>query len=64
MWQSRWMSFSFLSKGVSTIENLDPNLDLDFLAYEEFKTRYKIKTHFLTYYRVINAMPNEYKKIY
>ena len=39
-----------LSRGVSTIENLlDPNLDLDFLTYEEFKTRYKIKTHFLTY---------------
>ena len=52
-----------LSRGVSTTENLlDPNLDLDFLTYEEFKTRYKIKTHFLTYYRVINVLPNEYKK--
>ena len=51
---------TWFSRGVSTIENLlDHNLDL--ITYEEFKTRYQIKTNFLTYYGVINAIPNEYK---
>ena len=52
---------TWFSRRVSTIENLlDHNLD--FITYEEFKTRYQINTNFLTYYGVINAIPNEYKK--
>ena len=52
---------TWFSRGVSTIENLlDHNLD--FITYEEFKTRYQINTNFLTYYGVINAISNEYKK--
>ena len=52
---------TWFSWGVSTIENLlDHNLD--FITYKEFKTRFQIKTNFLTYYGVINAIPNEYKK--
>ena len=52
---------TLFSKGVSTIENLlDHNLD--FPTYKEFKTRYQIKTNFLSYYGVINAIPNEYEK--
>ena len=52
---------TWFSRGVSTIENLlDHNLE--FITYEEFKTRWQIKTIFLTYYGVINAIPNEYKK--
>ena len=39
---------------------LDHNLD--FITDEEFKSRYQIKINFLTYYGVINAIPNEYKK--
>ena len=36
---------TWVSRGVSTIENLlDHNLDL--ITYEEFKTRYQIKTNF------------------
>ena len=54
---------TWFSRGVCTIENLlDHNLD--FTTYEEFTTRCQIKTIFLTYYGVINAIPNEYKKIY
>ena len=53
---------TWFSRGVSTIENLlDHNPD--FITYEEFKTRYQIKTNFLTYYGVINAIPNEYKNL-
>ena len=52
---------TWFSRGVSTIENL-PDHNLDFITYEEFKTRYQIKTIFLTYYGVINAIPNEYQK--
>ena len=52
---------NWFSRGVSTVENLlDHNLD--FITYEQFKTRYQIKTNFLTYYGAINAIPNEYKK--
>ena len=53
---------TWFSRGVSTIENL-PDHNLDFITYEEFKTRYQIKTIFLTYYGVINAIPNEYKNL-
>ena len=50
---------TWFTRGVSTIENLlDHNLD--FITDEEFKTRYQTKTNFLTYYGVINAIPNEY----
>ena len=52
---------TWFSKGVSTIENLLDHY-LDSLTYEEFKTRYQIKTIFFTYYGVINTIPNEYKK--
>ena len=52
---------TWFSRGVSTIENfLDHNFD--FITDEEFKTRFQIKINFLTYYGVINAIPNEYKK--
>ena len=52
---------TWISRGVSTIENLlDRNLDV--ITYGEFKTRYQIKANFMTYYGVINAIPNEYKK--
>ena len=52
---------TWISRGVSTIENLlDRNLD--FITYGDFKTRYQIKANFMTYYGVINAIPNEYKK--
>ena len=51
-----------VDKGVSTLENLlDHNLD--FLTYEELKFRYQLKTNILTYYGVINAIPNEYKNL-
>ena len=54
---------NWFSRGVSTVENLlDHNLD--FITYEQFKTRYQMKTNFLTYYGAINAIPNEYKKSY
>jgi len=39
---------------------LDSNLD--FLTYEEFKLRYQLRTNFLTYYGLINAIPQEYKR--
>ena len=52
---------TWFSRGVSTRENfLDHNLD--FITHEELKTRHQIKINFLTYYGVINAIPNEYKK--
>ena len=52
---------TWFSRGVSTIENfLDHSFD--FFTDEEFKTRFQIKINFLTYYGVINAIPNEYKK--
>ena len=53
---------TWFSRGVSTIENLlDHNLD--FITYEEFKTRHQIKTNFWTYYGVINVIiPNKYIK--
>ena len=51
---------TWFSRGVSIIENLlDHNLDF---TREEFKTRHQIKTNLLTYYGVINAILNEYKK--
>ena len=50
---------TWFSKQVSTIENL-PDYNLDFLTWEEFKTRYQIITIFLTYYVVIIAIPNEH----
>ena len=52
---------TWFSRGVSTIENLLHHT-LDFITYEEFQTCYQIKTILLTYYRVINASPNEHKK--
>ena len=52
---------TWFRRGVSSLENL-LDYNLDFITYEEFKTRYQIKTIFLTYYGVINAIPNEYKK--
>ena len=52
---------TWFSRGVSTIENL-PDHNLDFITDEELKTRYQIKINFLTYYGVINAIPNECKK--
>ena len=52
---------TWFSRGVSTIEDfLDHNLN--FITDEEFKSRYQIKINLLTYYGVINAIPNEYKK--
>ncbi|CAH3177470.1 unnamed protein product, partial [Porites evermanni] len=52
---------TWFSRGVSTLENL-LDYNLDFITYEEFKTRYQIKTIFLTYYGAIHVIPNEYKK--
>ena len=52
---------SWFEKGVSTLDSLlDSNLD--FLRYEEFKTRYQLRTNFLTYLGVINAIPKHYKR--
>ena len=52
---------TWFDKGVYTLKHLlDPNLD--FLTYEEFKLRYQLPTNFLTYYGLINAIPQEYKK--
>ena len=48
-------------KGVHTVKDLvDQNLD--FLTYEEFQLRYQLQTNFLTYYGLINAISQEYKK--
>ena len=52
---------TWFGRGVSTIKNLIDH-NLDFISDEEFKSRYQIKINFLTYYGVINAIPNEYKK--
>ena len=56
--------FSFAlgsKKGVSTLDSLlDSNLD--FLRYEEFKSRYQLRTNILTYFGVINAIPKHYKR--
>ena len=49
---------TWFDKGVYTLHLLDPNLD--FLTYEEFKLRYQLRTNFLTYYGLINAIPQEY----
>ena len=35
---------------------------VDFLTYEEVKLRYQLQTNFLTYYGLINAIPQKYKK--
>ena len=52
---------AWFDKGVHTVKDLvDQNLD--FLTYEEFKLQYQLQTNFLTYYGVINAIPQEYKK--
>ena len=52
---------TWFDKGIYTLKDLlDQNLD--FLTYEEFKLRYQLQTNFLTYYGLINAIPQEYKK--
>ena len=52
---------TWFDKGVYTIKDLfDQNLD--FLTYEEFKLRYQLQTNFLTYYGLINAIPQKYKR--
>ena len=52
---------TWFDKGIYTLKDLlDHNLD--FLSFEEFKLRYQMETNFLTYYGVINAIPQEYKK--
>lgn len=52
---------TWFDKKVKTLQDLlNPNLD--FFTYEEFKLRYQLQTNFLTYYGVINANPQEYKK--
>ena len=52
---------TWFDKGVYTLKDLlDQNLD--FLTYEEFKLRYQLQTNFLTYYGLINAIPQQYKK--
>ena len=52
---------TWFDKGVHTVKDLvDQNLD--FLTYEEFQLRYQLQTNFLTYYGLINAIPQEYKK--
>ena len=46
-----------------TVKDLvDQNLDFLTYMYEEFQLRYKLQTNFLTYYGLINAIPQEYKK--
>ena len=51
---------TWFDKGVHTVKDLvDQNLD--FLTYEEFQLRYQLQTKFLTYYGLINAIPQEYK---
>ena len=55
-----WFGIWF-DKGVYTLKHLlDPNLD--FLTCVEFKLRYQLRTNFLTYYGLINSIPQEYKK--
>ena len=52
---------TWFDKGVQTLKDLlDSNLD--FLTYEEFKLWYQLRTNFLTYYGLINTIPQEYKK--
>ena len=52
---------TWFDKGVHTVKDLvDQNLDS--LTYEEFQLRYHLQTNFLTYYELINAIPQEYKK--
>ena len=52
---------TWFDKGVHTVKDLvDQNLD--FLTYEEFQLRNQLQTNFLTYYGLINAIPQEYKK--
>ena len=52
---------TWFDKGVHTVKDLvDQNLD--FLTYEEFQLRYHLQPNFLTYYGLINAIPQEYKK--
>ena len=52
---------SWFEKGVSTLDSLlDSNLD--FLRYEELRTQYQLRTKFLTYLGVINAIPKHYKR--
>ena len=52
---------TWFDKGVYTLKDLlDQNLV--FLTYEEFKVRYQSQTNFLTYYGLINAIPQEYKR--
>ena len=52
---------TWFDKGVYIVKDLvDQNLD--FLTYEEFQLRYQLQTIFLTYYGLINAIPQEYKK--
>ena len=41
-------------------DRVDQNLD--FVTYEEFQLRYQLQTNFLTYYGLINAIPQEYEK--
>ena len=36
--------------------------NLDFITYEEFKTRYQLKTNFFTYYVSINSPEYYYNK--
>ena len=54
---------TWVSRGVSTIENLlDHNLDL--ITYEEFKTRYQIKTNFFDLLRSNKRYSKWIQKIY
>ena len=59
---NRTISFrNWFDKGVHTVKDrVDQNLD--FVTYEEFQLRYQLQTNFLTYYGLINAIPQEYKK--
>ena len=52
---------TWFDKGVYSIKDLFDQ-DLDFLSYEEFKLRYQLQTNFLTYYGLINAIPQKYKR--
>ena len=52
---------TWFDKGVYTLRDfLDQNLN--FLTSEEFKLWYQLQTNVLTYYGVINAIPQKYKK--
>ena len=52
---------TWFDKGVHTVKDLVEQ-NLDFLTYEEFQLRYHLQPNFLTYYGLINAIPQEYKK--